>query len=363
MLAEVLLKLAALEAAEREVAYRPRPSCAGPEECPRKFVYFARGVPREPLMDRMAMVLDDSSVHEDLTAKWIEQSGFTLHDRQLRVEIATLTHQGRPFVLAGSIDGLLTDLMGRTWLWEHKALSHWSWERYARGEQWPLNYLTQCALYLTGLRKAGWSVSEAVLVMKNKNTSDYLEFRLTYDPDADELRGVERIIASTGERVFFRDGEAVWRRVRAEAIARFDAIEAHWAAGTLPNRPYPEPQSFPCGYCPYRQRCWQDWQPQPLDGRITLTPEDAVLAAEYLALSEELRPKYRRKEELGEQLKLLLKANGAREAVADNVLVRLERRVQSRVDLDLIPAELREAATRSVEQDYLKASSLRKGGC
>jgi hypothetical protein len=95
MLAEVLHKIAAMEAAEREQIYRPRPSVAGPEECPRKLVYFARGTPREPLLDRLATVLDDSSVHEELTAKWIERSGFTLHDRQLRVEIATITHHGR----------------------------------------------------------------------------------------------------------------------------------------------------------------------------------------------------------------------------------------------------------------------------
>lgn len=359
MLAEVLLKIAAMDAAEREQSYRPRPSAAGPEECPRKLVYFARGVPREPIMDRMAMVLDDSAVHEDLTAKWIGQSGFTLHDRQLRVEIATITHQGRPFVLAGSIDGLVTDLSGRTWLWEHKALSHWSWERYASGEQWPRNYFTQCALYIAGLRRAGWSVAEALLLMKNKNTSDYLEFRLAYDPEADELRVLERIQGSTGERADLSGRpDAVFRGLRAEAIARFDAIEAHWAAGTLPERPYAEPQAFPCGYCPYRQRCWRDWTPRPLDGRVTLAPEDAVLAAEYLALSEELRPKYRRKEELADQLKLLLRANGAREAVTDTVLIRLERRVQQRLDPDLIPAEIREAATRPVEQETLKALRL-----
>jgi hypothetical protein len=362
VLAEVLHKVAAMEAAEREQTYRPRPSSAGPEECPRKLVYFANNLPREPLLDRMATVLDDSSVHEDLTAKWIERSGFTLHDRQLRVEIATLTHRGRPFTLAGSIDGLVTDLAGQTWLWEHKALAQYSWERYWDGE-WPLNYLTQCALYITGLQKAGWAVSEALLLMKNKNTSDYLEFRLAYDPEADELRVLEKIRASEHRRIALSDRpEAVFRRVRAEALARFDAVEAHWAAGTLPERPYVEPQAFPCGYCPYRQRCWQDWQPAPLHGRITLSPEDAVLAAEYAALAEELRPKYRRKEELGDQLKLLLKANGASEAVTEHLLLRLERRTQQRLDPDLVPAEIREAATRPVESDWLKVLPLSKRG-
>ncbi|WP_447973942.1 PD-(D/E)XK nuclease family protein [Nitrospira sp. Kam-Ns4a] len=360
MLAELLHKIAAMEAAEREVAYRPRPSSAGPEDCLRKLVYFARGTPREPLLDRLAMVLDDSSVHEELTAKWIEQSGFTLHDRQMRVEIATVTHQGRPFTLAGSIDGLVTDFGGHTWLWEHKALATYSWERYWEGA-WPLNYFTQCALYLTGLQRAGWTaVTEALLLMKNKNTADYLEFRLAYDPDGDELRVLERIKGSTGERVDLTGRpDAVFRQVRAQAIARCDAVEAHWAAGTLPERPYVEPQSFPCGYCPYRQRCWQNWTPQALDQRITLSPEDAVLVAEYQALSEELRPKYRRKEELADQLKLLLKANGAREAVTDTVLLRLEQRTQRRLEPDLIPAEIREAATRPIEQEYLKVLPLR----
>jgi len=360
MLAEVLHKIAAMEAAEREQTYRPRPSAAGPEECPRKLVYFARGTPREPLLDRLATVLDDSSVHEELTAKWIEKSGFTLHDRQLRVEIATVTHQGRPFSLAGSIDGLVTDLAGRTWLWEHKALANYSWERYWEGE-WPLNYFTQCALYITGLQKAGWAVSEALLLMKNKNTSDYLEFRLAYDPETDELRVLEKIRASEERHVFPGDRpDAVFRGVRAAAIARFDAIEAHWAAGTLPERPYVEPQSFPCGYCPYRQRCWDGWEPPRLNGRITLSPQDAVVAAEYAALADELRPKYRRKEELGDQLKLLLKANGASEAVADQLLIRLERRTQRRLDPDLVPADIREAATRPVESEWLKVLPLSK---
>jgi hypothetical protein len=342
-----------MEAAERELVYRPRPSAAGPEDCLRKLVYFARGVPREPLLDRMAMVLDDSSAHEDLTAKWIEKSAFTLHDRQRRVEIATVTHQGRPFTLAGSIDGLVTDLAGRTWLWEHKALAHYTWERYWAGE-WPLNYFTQCALYLTGLQNAGLAVSEALLLMKNKNTADYLEFRLAYDPEADELRVLEKIRASEAQRVFLGDQpDAVFRGVRAAALARFDAIEAHWAAGTLPERPYREPQAFPCGYCPYRQRCWDGWAPPRLNGRVTLSPQDAVVAAEYAALTEELLAKSRRKDELGEQLKRLLTAQGVSEAVTDQLLIRLERRIQRRLDPALVPMEIREAATRPVESEWL----------
>jgi hypothetical protein len=195
--------------------------------------------------------------------------------------------------------------------------------------------------------------------MKNKNTSDYLEFRLAYDPEADELRVLEKIRASEERRVFLGDRpDAVFRGVRAAAIARFDAIEAHWAAGTLPDRPYVEPQAFPCGYCPYRQRCWEGWEPPRLNGRITLSPQDAVMAAEYAALADELRPKYRRKEELGEQLKLLLKANGASEAVTERLLIRLERRTQRWLDPDLVPADIREAATRPVESEWLKVLPL-----
>ncbi|MEW6542450.1 MAG: hypothetical protein AB1411_02440 [Nitrospirota bacterium] len=357
MLVEVLLKVAAIEAEENEQEYRPRPSAAGPERCLRQLVYFARGVPKEPMLDRMALVFDDGHVNEGTTAKWIGKTAFRLHHQQLRVKVGTVTHNGQLYDIEGSIDGLVSDFLGiTTWLWEHKAINRYTFEDYWTGKKLPLDYITQCGCYLFGLAAAGWpQVTQALLVIKCKDTSDYIEFRLEYDRDADAIRILEVVRASTAERRYdVVNQNTVLTGVRRQALERFELVEQYRVTQTLPDRPFVEPQKFPCGRCQYQQRCWDGWVPPKLDGRIDLSAQDAAMVLEFERISNEFYQIKRRREELSDQIKLFLRANRAKEGLAGDKLVRLEQRPQSRVDPELLPPEIRKSATREVLQEFPK---------
>lgn len=244
MLADVLIKIAAEQGKEeRQSIYRPRPSSSGPERCIRSMVYHALGVERAPLPGRSILVFDDSSWHEELTADWINKSAFKLHSRQMRVETP---------VGPGNIDGIITDLLGVDRLWEHKAINCYTFERIWKGS-FPLDYFTQCALYVKGLQKVNPAINEALLLVKNKNTAQYMEFLLRYDGGKDTIRIVE-MVRSDGER---QAPEFEYPGIIEDTLTKFAEVERHRAANTIPPRPFELGNEFPCSYCLWNRTCWQ----------------------------------------------------------------------------------------------------------
>jgi len=123
MLADVILKIAGQFQEEEEHKYYPRPSMAGPERCTRQMVYHGLNIAKEPLAGRAVMIFSDSSFHEDLTADWIRKSAFQLHSEQMEINVDC---PGYGIKLTGHIDGVVTDLLGTDYLWEHKAINHFS---------------------------------------------------------------------------------------------------------------------------------------------------------------------------------------------------------------------------------------------
>lgn len=177
MLAELIEKIAGFEV--KESSYYPRPSLAGPERCLRQLVYMARGVPSKKKEDRFHLVLDDSSWHEELTLDWLRKSAFKVHSEQLEVECGNVIWQGQPFTLKGHIDAIVTDLMGKDYLLEHKAINHFSFQKYLE-KQYPIDYLTQCCLYIVGLQKLNPEIKDGILLIKNKNTAWFCRWRSRY---------------------------------------------------------------------------------------------------------------------------------------------------------------------------------------
>ena len=111
-LVELIPKIARMAAGEKEgpKKYYPRPSSAGPERCTRQMVYHRMGYEEEEGTarggdDRKYLVFDSSSWHEELVADWISQSPFTLHSRQMHVDLG-ITIPGYSFPLGGDIDGI-----------------------------------------------------------------------------------------------------------------------------------------------------------------------------------------------------------------------------------------------------------------
>ncbi len=273
MIAKLIPEIA-LMTAEDDHEYRRRPSLAGPERCIRQLVYNAAGRPPQPWPGRTLMVFDDSGWHEELTADWIRKSAYDFHSSQLRVD----THAG-----PGSIDGIITDLRGVDYLLEHKALNHFGFERIWNGDL-PLDYFTQLALYMEGVQRTlNPDLRRGLLLIKNKNTAQYIEFLVEYLSKRDALVLLE-LERSDGEVKRF-EPEIVLENITRNAAQKFDSVDKYVAEGKLPPRPHPPGTTFPCGYCRWGPDCWDGFSGE-LEGReaVKVIPSPASEIPEGLGL-------------------------------------------------------------------------------
>ncbi len=347
MIADLLPKIAAAERAEQgEWAYKPRPSNAGPERCIRAQVYHALGTKQSALPGRASLVFDDSSWHEELTLDWIRKSAFAVHSEQMEVETPIGT---------GRIDGIVTDILGRDRLLEHKAINHFSFQRYADGGVIPYDYIAQCALYLRGLQKVNPALTEALLLVKNKNTAQYFEIVLVMDSERDTIKAAS-LTRSTGESEVM---DFEWPGVMAEIKARFALVESHRGAGTLPDRPFAFGTDFPCGYCRFSETCWAGYLETFQSGteQAVIESNNAIRAAEeYQAAAETVKAAETRKEKAKLILMDEMERASARKARAG--AFNLSISVQSRTTLDatLIPEDVKLAASKVSTFPVLRVS-------
>lgn len=232
MLAEIIPKIAAAEQFEkgkRDRRYRPRASASGLERCLRADVYHGLDVPREPFPGRAMLIFDDATWQEELTADWIRKSAFKLHSEQM--ELTVFEVNGKP--VYGHIDGIITDPAGIDRLWEHKAINMFTFGKYELGEI-PRDYIYQCCSYINGLRKEAPGINEAILLIKNKNTAQYMEFLIKYDFDKDSAE----IILTVADGKVKNDKLAVMENIIKSAIERFETIQKYIDGKKLPLRPY-----------------------------------------------------------------------------------------------------------------------------
>lgn len=329
MIAEILHKIAAEEYASKEgQAYRPRPSLAGPERCIRQLAYMAGAGEGEkkPLPGRAVMVMDDSSWHADLTLNWLRKSGYTVHSEEMEIEIEELK---------GSVDAVITDLLGNDYVLEHKAIAHFSWESFAKKEKLPLDYLTQLALYIRGIKKVNPEISKGILLLKNKNQSGYLDYLC-------ELRGDNlHILTRANHLGEVTDlNEVVLENVIANAFEKFRIVEEYKKAGTLPDRQY-EIDSWRCDYCPYTQTCWSGWQKEHENLAIGIELEGEIAdliryRQEVSAHEGEMR---KEKDELTEKIKNILKEKGIRSGKAGEYVVSWQVSPFRKLRKEDVPAE------------------------
>lgn len=321
MLADIILKAAGMQK-KPEPEYYPRPSSGGSERCLRQQVYKALGVKGGSVGDRFVLVLDDSSWHEELTADWIRKTTLKLHSEQMEIVCGSTIHKGEAFEVKGHIDGIITDMMSHDLLWEHKAINHFTFEKYAKGEEGPLDYFTQVVLYITGLQKSNPDIHEACLLIKNKNTSAYMEYLLDYDKENDMLM-IRDITLSSGVQV--NPAQTIYFDLYKAAFERFAKIEELTQKKTLPIREY-EPGSWQCKYCSYQKKCWEGIQAEskarvdevPLEGEI------AALAVEYLLLMQEIAIKVKREKEIKKPLRKWMLEESAKEAIGEGVQVKAD---------------------------------------
>lgn len=274
MIVELLPKIAADERAEKgDQVFSPRPSLAGPERCLRSLVYLALDFPPKPLEGRAVMVMDDSSWHEELTADWINKTAYKLHSRQLKVDVCDDPK------ITGAIDYLVTDPAGKDFLLEHKAINHFTWQRYEKGEELPLDYVVQTCMYLRGLLKIQPELKRAFLIIKNKNTTHYLEYALEYDPINDTV-SIGDLVISTGVKISINQ---TLPQITNDAIEKFRLVRGYADRKTLPDRQYNYYEGdWRCSYCAYGEECYKNYEQElAAFSRDTALNEELITAAKY----------------------------------------------------------------------------------
>ncbi len=334
MLAELIHKIAAQEYKEKEnSSYHPRPSLAGPDRCIRQMVYWNLKTPAKPLPGRGVMIFNDSSWHEELTADWIRKSSYKLHSQQMKV---TASRKGYSFVLNGRIDGIVEDMQGIEYLFEHKAVSHFSWQEMAKGNV-SADYLSQMCLYMSGLEKVS-PTYRAILLVKNKNTAQYLEFLITYSNFAD-MCIVESMTNSIGGMETI-ELKKEYPFIVESCFSKFKAIEEFASKKELPKRQY-EVDHWRCDYCAYHQTCWEGYEKefQALGTEAELQ-EAEDLCAYYLETSGHILTMSKEKDMLKAKIKKVLADKGAREGTTKRYIVTNKLIKSLKIDKSLIPVNI-----------------------
>lgn len=344
MLADVILKIAGQFQETEDHAYYPRPSMAGKERCTRQMVYHGLNIPKEPLAGRAVMIFSDSSFHEDLTADWIRKSAYQLHSEQMEIKVDI----GFDFTLTGHIDGIVTDLLDVDYLWEHKAINHFSWQKYWDGSI-PYDYVSQCCIYLRGLQSDNPNLTKAILLLKNKNTAAYMELIISYSGDTDRAV-VEKATNSSGEEKEINEiiEHAVW-----SCFEKFRYVNECIKNQTLPKRDYFIGDDWHCEYCAWGKTCWQGYKKEFAELKTdTMLPEEVETMIRYYkelgGQKSDIEKEYK---ELSGKVKDAMKEIGAREGRAGAYIVKLSLTETNRIDKEkLTPAEIAKATKTTMSE-------------
>ncbi|MFA5027035.1 MAG: hypothetical protein WC713_04115 [Candidatus Methylomirabilota bacterium] len=368
MLADIIHKVAqALH--DDSQPYHPRPSMCSPEfedtpgRCVRQMVYHRLEVPHRPLPGRAVLVFDDGHWHEEASAKWIEKTAIRLHDRQLGVDIRLPRPIGQPYVctvckgpvdpgtLHGHIDGLLTDPIGVTRLWEHKAVSHFAFQEALEGEL-PLDYIAQGCCYLSSETLRARGVREAVLLLKSKNTSAYCEFRFSYDPEHDCCTMME-MLASDGTSSALNetvDG------ILTSAYAKFAVAEELADRLVFPARSYRQ-DHWRCSYCLWGGTCWDGYAAEVASrAMVTALPVLAPMLEEYYVAKRAKGQGEQVMKKLRPLILAALERNQTKAARANGLTAAVCTQERSDLDQELLPPPIKKAATRNKTVEILKVT-------
>jgi hypothetical protein len=375
MIADIIPKIAFESNLEKEsYAFKPRPSSAGPERCLRSMVYHAMGIEKAPLPGRAVIVFSDSTFHEELTADWIRQSAYNLHSEQMHVNcqiglrdkpesICTTMINGHPCKEpipaeheAGHIDGIVTDLLGKDYLYEHKAINHFTFNNYWSGKAKPLDYLTQTAIYIRAVHELNPDILDGILLIKNKNTSQYMDYIVKYDFDNDILR----VVSKTHSNGKFEQLDFYIEDVVFGARDRFENVYYYLNRNEIPERQYDIIDDWQCEYCEYGAHCYENYEHEitEYEKDIALPIEVQIMAMEYIQAGAEKRDAENRHNRLKTKIKKEMKNAGIQKGLVSDYVFQLSFSEKKYIDKDLIPAPIREKATKTKPSESLRIKQI-----
>ena len=352
MIAELLPLIADMENKEKEDSvYYPRPSLAGPQRCTRQLVYWGLGFTKKPFPGRFVLLLDDSSWQETLVADWIRKTSFTLHSEQMNVACP-------PPIKDGHIDGIITDLLGIDRLWEMKAINHFTFTKYQDHEDMPTDYFVQCCLYLWGLNKINPEINEAVLLIKNKNTSNFLDYLLIYNKDKDILTAKKK----TDSNGKITEINKEFNNIMKETTEKFERINQYISANKLPRREY-DIDDWHCSYCQFGKICYEGYEKEFAEMKTAgeLPNEIADTVRYYKELGAQKSEIEKQYKELSGKVKSIMKELNIRQGRAGEYLCKLSLSKVERLDKSLLTeAEKLRATTITMQERLTISSSARK---
>ncbi|WKZ15450.1 MAG: hypothetical protein QY317_16265 [Candidatus Jettenia caeni] len=318
MLTEIIYRVAE-ELQEDRQPYRHRPSSAC--KCIRSLVYHALGIEAKRLPGRALLVFDDGNWGEELTIDWISKSAYKVHSRQMKVDIFEVNGK----MVSGSIDGILQTPLGDEYLFEHKNINHFSFQRIQEDPTTAHEYFVQCALYLHGLQKVQPDIKEAVLCIKNKNTAQYCEYLVSHDYLSDKAEVYRFEGTQKGELVhIFNSTVAITYKV-------FELVDYCVDTQTIPTRPH-QRGDWQCSYCAWEETCWEGYveEVEAMPQGVDLTPHlRSEVVKEYLdkkALKAEIE---KREKELRKEIQTALDAHSIKAGyIGDVEVVRNFREVK-----------------------------------
>ena len=345
MLAELLGKIANFEVKEYKYSHRCSNATYG-ERCRRESVYNALGVPAKGFSDRFALVLNDSSWHEELTCDFVRKSGFKLHSEQM--ELIPYEINGKP--VKGHIDGLITPLdVIRDMIFEHKAITTFTFASYEEGNLHPYDYVCQCVHYIVGYYNETGKWINALLLIKNKNNARYLEYHIEYDPQED-IAKVKLFVmdyesnelgALTEIKEFFME-EVIQR-----AKARFEEIDRYVAEKKLPLRQY-DIENYHCQYCRWSGLCWKDYEKEIDDRKEGVKITDVELLEKFKFYDETNDGKKaceKLLKKMSAELTVYFQNENIKQATGGGLIITLTKKQRSKLNKKMIPADLLYRAT------------------
>jgi len=356
MIADLIHKIAEMD--QENGKYYPRSSLAGPmnregidTRCVRSMVYWAAGFEPTPFPGRSLLVFDDGNWHEELTKDWIRKSIYKLHSEQMKISV-----MGR----RGHIDGIITDPAGKDFLFEHKAINHFTFEKIWKGEI-PWDYIHQACDYFYGLQEVNPDLQEGIILFKNKNTAVYLELWLSYYRPIDQCT-VEKMVRSTGEEV--KINKIIEWPIIHESNLKFDTVHEYLEKKTFPKRPY-DMNHWRCEYCRWGAICWEGYEQEfeALADSAIFEGEIIDLCKYYLETNMHLDLMEKEKEKLRNQIIRILEEKEVRKGSAGPYNISWQLRNKESIDQALLPPDILQAAKKKISYYTLTIRQRKEKPC
>ena len=203
---------------------------------------------------------------------------------------------------------------------------------------------------------AGSDVEEALLLIKNKNTSQYMELRVR--PWLGNLGDEQPTVVVDGVRMEGERGvpiefscDTACADLLSRAVKRFEQVVQYRDAAMVPARPF-EFGHWRCDWCPFSGTCWEGYEDESSE---LVGDEAALLVGEHADLATKAREIYetneRRKtaearvKEMKSEMKVELMKRDLRVGLINlsethELTVKLRMQSREGIDASKIPSEV-----------------------